>query len=461
MPASRVRVGATAPVSALLALAVLGVLCGFGTPGGTGVPNEDEGAAPAAATASPPASAPVVPVPRSPREPVITSNFPDPVVIRHGDGYYAYATNDRGVRLPMAAARSPGGPWRRVDSDGLPSLGPWAADGRTWAPEVTPGPGGILLLYYTAQHRDSGRQCIGVATSAAPLGPFRPVGDDPLVCPAARADAIDADAFTDSDGNRYLLYKSDGHGSGHPAAIYLQLLSADGLRTAGAPRRILVRDPRVDPTLVEAPALVKRGARYVLFYSAGVFFDSSYRTGYATADRITGPYTRGPAPLMSTEGYDGNLIGPGGADVFSDGSGDHIAFHGIVEFHGGERVTRAMYVARLAWAGDRPVVDGSPVRYEAGRARRYGAAVEFDVFAVAAGEHRIRIGYARRAGGAVRHEVAVNGTRAAEVTSPADTGKEGVAEVRTRLRTGWNTVRLRPLAGSARIAYVEVVGWVG
>jgi hypothetical protein len=465
-------------VSALLALVLLGVLGGFLLPEG---PSSD--APPTASTEPSPSASPspAVPVRRSPREPVIRSNFADPDVLKHGGVYYAYATNDSGLRLPMATARNPRGPWQRLGTDGLPYLGPWAVDGRTWAPEVVPGPSGTFLLYYTAHHRASGEQCIGVATASRPIGPFRPIGDRPLVCPSRRAGAIDPAAFTDRDGTRYLLYKSDGHGSGgHPAAIYLQRMSADGLRGEGEPVRILVRDPRIDPILVEAPALVHRGGQYVLLHAAGVFFNSSYQTGYATAEKITGPYARGGAPLMSTDRYDKEIIGPGGADVFTDEEGDHIVFHGIIDFYGGQNVSRAMYVARLGWAGARPVVEGAPVRYEAERARLNRAEVmpgrnqasggravgridhadswvEFDVFAVVAGEQRIRVAYGPRSPGPLRHALLVNGAPVTEV-GYAPGGEWRVAEVRAGLRAGWNTLRLRHAAGFAEIDYVDVLG---
>ena len=54
----------------------------------------------------------------------------------------------------------------------------------------------MFVLYYTAESRTSGDQCIGVATSQSPTGPFQPVGDRPLVC-SEEGDAIDAAFFRD------------------------------------------------------------------------------------------------------------------------------------------------------------------------------------------------------------------------------------------------------------------------
>ncbi|MFD0851819.1 family 43 glycosylhydrolase, partial [Actinomadura adrarensis] len=181
------------------------------------------------------------------------------------------------------------------------------------------------------------------------------------VCPQDLGGAIDPASYVEDDGTRYLLYKTDAR---ETASIHVVRLSPDGLRLAGPPKRILTRSPH-EPILVEAPDLVRRGDRYVLFYSAGWYFQPNYQTRYATAPSIEGPYQKAPAPLLTTEAYGGKIQGPGSSDVLSEQGGDHIVFHGIREYLGGSSVNRAMYVAALGWDGARPVVHGVPTRYEA------------------------------------------------------------------------------------------------
>jgi len=77
-------------------------------------------------------------------------------------------------------------------------------------------------------------------------------------------------------------------------------MSADGLRTAGAPRRLIRQDQYWEGDLVEAPTLVRRGDSYVLFYSASSYSGEQYATGYAVADRPEGPYRKADQPLLST-----------------------------------------------------------------------------------------------------------------------------------------------------------------
>ncbi|HEX8571525.1 MAG TPA: glycoside hydrolase, partial [Allosphingosinicella sp.] len=75
--------------------------------------------------------------------PVLQTNFPDPFVLTYGTRYYAYATNANGSNVPMAFSNDlqswnllavPGNP--DAFHDAMPTLPPWAARGRTWAPEV-------------------------------------------------------------------------------------------------------------------------------------------------------------------------------------------------------------------------------------------------------------------------------------------------------------------------------------
>ena len=99
--------------------------------------------------------------------------------------WYAYSTNNGRGHVPVASAPSASGPWT-IRGDAMPG-GPsasWAQSGRTWAPDVHPNPDGSFTLTYTAWHKVSGRQCIGVATASSALGPFTPVGTPAADLPA-------------------------------------------------------------------------------------------------------------------------------------------------------------------------------------------------------------------------------------------------------------------------------------
>ncbi|TDD24480.1 family 43 glycosylhydrolase [Nonomuraea diastatica] len=137
---------------------------------------------------------------------IIEADFPDPDVIRAGSTFYAYSTSSRAGRIPVAEAPSPTGPWT-VRGDALPGKPSWAGDGGFWAPDVTRRADGHYLMYFTGPSTATKRMCIGAALSPTPLGPFRPIGDGPLVCDPAEGGDIDPSSFVDTDGTRYLLYK--------------------------------------------------------------------------------------------------------------------------------------------------------------------------------------------------------------------------------------------------------------
>ncbi|MET9379484.1 glycoside hydrolase family 43 protein [Streptomyces sp. NPDC002992] len=294
------------------------------------------------------------------RAPVLDRNFPDPDIVKVGATYHAYATSDIGRNVQHATS-SDLIHWSVADTDPLPRLGGWVhpEEPRVWAPEVFDNGSGFTL-HYTAHDRASGRQCIGVALATSANGPFTPVGEGPLVCPTAQGGAIDAAAYTE-DGRRYLLWKSDGNCCHMDTWIHLQPVSWDGTSLTGEPVALIKQDRDWEGGLVEAPTLVKRDGRYVLFYSADAYAaeiegGTRYKTGYAVASSLHGPYTKAAAPLMTTDTFAGRAIGPGGQDVVTGPGGrDHIVFHAW----NADRTLRAMHLADLGFTDGHPVIRGS------------------------------------------------------------------------------------------------------
>ena len=287
--------------------------------------------------------------------PVIDSDFPDPDTIRVGDTYYAYATQPAdGSKNVQVASSSDLKTWEILEEDPLPELPRWATKGRTWAPEVTAlASGKGFALYFTARNVKPDLQCIGVAVAKAALGPFRPIGQKPLVCPAKQGGAIDAATFDAADGTKYLLWKNDGNCCDLDTWLYLQRLSPDGRRLVGKPHRLLKQDQPWEGELIEAPTLVQRDGAFVLLYSANSYAGAEYATGYATANNITGPYTKAAEPLLSTEATQGRYTGPGGQDVITDAHGDdHLVFHDWDDaiFY------RSVHVVDVTFGGGKPVV---------------------------------------------------------------------------------------------------------
>lgn len=283
--------------------------------------------------------------------PVINRDFPDPDVLAVGNEYYAYSTNsmygDSLVRLPMFRATALSGRWDGV-GEGMPEPAGWVADAghggpNVWAPEVTAGRDGDYLLYYTARHAAHQVQCLGVATSSSPTGPFRPVGPDALIAHPDEGDAIDAESFTDADGTRYLIYKSGRTRS----TMWLQRMSPDGLALDGDRVEILRSDRPEEANIVEAPTMVRRNGSYVLFYSANTFNSGKYFVNYAIAPAIGGPYTKQPGALLTSATLNGAYRNPGHEDVVVGPDGDYLIFHASIG-----RTERGMFVLGLGWTAD-------------------------------------------------------------------------------------------------------------
>ncbi|TBN58498.1 hypothetical protein EYE40_02880 [Glaciihabitans arcticus] len=280
----------------------------------------------------------------------IDADFPDPDLLEVDGTFYAYATNSAAANVQVATSTDLLS-WEQLDVDALPELPEWAIRGKTWAPEVTALADGSFALYFTTAQATPSAQCIGVAVSADPLGPFEPVGD-PLVCPVEDGGAIDASTFLDDDGTLFLVFKNDGNCCGKDTWLQAAPLSADGLTLLSEPTRLVKQTEAWEGNLVEAPTLVKHGSKYVLFYSANDYGGESYATGYATADSVLGPWTKHGEPLMTTDLSGGVYLGPGGQDVIAGPDGDVIVFHSWDE----NFIQRGMNVLPLTWVDDEPVV---------------------------------------------------------------------------------------------------------
>ena len=311
---------------------------------------------------------------QQPFPPALQTDFGDPFVLPFAGRYYAFATNilEGRVNVPVAfsqdlrrweLAADPSSPTGYRDA--LPNLPSWSRRGFTWGPEVI-RIGNRYVLYFTAPHVRSNQQCIGVAVSADPRGPYQPQGEGPIVCQTQLGGTIDASPFRDQDGQLYLYFKNDGN---HPSArtttqLWGQRLAPDGLSVVGEPVALARNDVEWEGHVIEAPFMVRRpSGRYVLFYSGNDFFWqgrqrlSRYASGYATCETALGPCVDAPEnPFLASRSRPDCLSGPGHPMVFQAGGQDYIAFHGWATRRGCQRGgnARVMLIGRLEWDGDRP-----------------------------------------------------------------------------------------------------------
>ena len=290
------------------------------------------------------------------REPAYAGDFPDPSVLVTSSGYYAYATNSGGDNVQVRRSTDDGRTWRR-HPDALPRLPRWAAPGLTWAPSVERR-GDRYVMYYTARYRRAARQCISVATSTTPVGPFVDTSAKPLVCQLSRGGSIDPAPFRDADGVGYLLWKSDDNALGRRSVLWSQRLRDDGLGLLGAPVAVLRQDRPWEGYTMEGPTMVRVGKAYYLFYSSGWYDSANYAIGYAVC---TSP--RGGCRKVTTAGpwlrSRSLAAGPGGQSVFRDRSGRwRIAYHAWDPRKVGYRAggVRQLWIDQLTFAAGRPVL---------------------------------------------------------------------------------------------------------
>lgn len=316
---------------------------------------------------------------------VVQSEFADPGVLKVGDTWYAFATNNGKSNVRVATSTDFESWTVKETWDALPRTGAWTAqpkmktenflptsgnfmdtvggllEGRwpwsnappaVWAPDVVTNDLGMYVLYYSAQKKDAKNHCIGAAVGATPQGPYEPI-DEPFACHTEHGGTIDPAGFKDTaTGKRYVVYKIDGNNAGNgglcgnmkapqvPTPIMLQEVGPDGFTKIGEPMQILDRG-EADGPLVEAPNLVRtEDGKYVLFFSSNCYSTDMYDIGYAFADSVEGPYTKaGPFAVTGTAG----LKAPGGATVAQDGK--HMVFHAS-DGKGG----RAMYTTEVSFS---------------------------------------------------------------------------------------------------------------
>ena len=310
-------------------------------------------------------------------DPLHPSSLPDPMVLRDGDAWFAYGT---GERFPML--RSADGVTWTPAGTALASRPTWALDAEEthpWAPSVLATDGACpgtasercFLLFHTSlsDRVEPTTNCVGVAASPTPEGPFaelgildRADGERPGGRPIGCGDDagygnIDAAPFVDDDGRAWLYVSTDWDCTGPPPCelaptISVIPLTADLVHASGPREPLLAGRPgswEEAPwaPVVENPWVVRRGATYHLLFSAGSW-RGDYGMGHATAPSPTGPFTRSSdEPWVS--GTDTVLSAGGGMLVTGADGRDLLAYHART---GSLDAPRTLRLDPVRWSDD-------------------------------------------------------------------------------------------------------------
>ncbi|HEY5821744.1 MAG TPA: glycoside hydrolase family 43 protein [Propionibacteriaceae bacterium] len=280
--------------------------------------------------------------------PVYDQNFPDPMIISDpAGGFWAVSTNGNGSNVQTLRSTDLVS-WEQ-GPDALPELPEWSTPGKVWAPEViTLGSG--YAMYYTTIAPDPAIQCVGVALSERPEGPYTDDSDEPLICEADQGGSIDAHPFVDSDGKRYLYWKNDGNAVGVDTYLSVAELDDAGTSLPGKPRRLFKQDLPWEGDLVEGPFVWKRDGRYHLFYSANSYASADYAVGHAVADSPLGPFTKDPDPVLATNDV---AAGPGHCALFERAGRVWMVYHAWAPGEiGGDYPGRTMWLSEVTFGND-------------------------------------------------------------------------------------------------------------
>lgn len=299
---------------------------------------------------------------------VFPCDFPDPMVLRNGGAWYAYASatgwEDDGHAFPVLRSTDLRH-WRFV-GDAVTAPPGWS-NGDLWGPSVLRWQG-RYLLFYTALRRAGKLHCLAVASAARPQGPFHTVRR--LACQSGhRRGFIDPAPLVAPGRRLYLFFSVDTPRH----TISALALSANGVRTIGRLHTVLPvskRWGRLRSETVEGPWPLHRNGFYYLFYSAGSW-SADYRMAYAVSRSPLGPYVDS-APVSILSGTT-QLPAPGGGSVLTGhGQSNWLAFAAWSGTPGyGLGSARTMRIAPIHWPRGVPeVVLSGPVGAAAGAASR-------------------------------------------------------------------------------------------
>jgi predicted GH43/DUF377 family glycosyl hydrolase len=285
--------------------------------------------------------------------PVYNVDFPDPSISLFDGIYYAYSTQSGFANVP-AATSTDGINWTPVGGLIFPTLPVWAEFGFTWAPTVAEDASGQFVMFYTARDESNGLQCIGRAVSLSPTGPFIDTNLAPVICQSNVGGSIDPDIFTDSSGNSYLTWKSDGNSNSVLAGLWSEPLDST-FNLVGSPTLLLINGGQAwQGDIVEGPAMAQIDGQYYLFYSGNDYNTAQYAIGYTTCTSPLGPCanTQFNPVLGTSEG----ISGPGGETLFTSPAGQLLmgfaAWPGAVGYQNGGH--RALFVATVGLSGGVP-----------------------------------------------------------------------------------------------------------
>ena len=232
------------------------------------------------------------PLPSAPgANPIFREAFTaDPAPLVVGDTVYVYVGQDNAKGKEMFTMPA----WLCYSSKDMktwtargevlrPTDFSWGEPNSAWASQVVRHRDKFYFFVTARGDRSAPGNNIGVAVADSPVGPFKDAIGRPLITNAMTPDAkrpwedIDPTVLIDDDGTPWMAW---GNGD-----CYLVRLKKNMVELDGPIEKIDL------PHYVEGPWLYKRGKLYYLVYASMIPPDGWEQISYATAEKITGPWT--------------------------------------------------------------------------------------------------------------------------------------------------------------------------
>ncbi|RYZ05813.1 MAG: arabinan endo-1,5-alpha-L-arabinosidase [Myxococcales bacterium] len=290
-----------------------------------------------------------------------TTQVHDPHIVKEGDTYYLFSTG-KGISVRTSKDLRV---WKGAGSV-FPSKPSWVTTtapddpNHLWAPEVRFF-GGQFHLYYSASKFGSNQSCIGHATRASlASGSWADQGDS-LICSNQGGvsndyNAIDPSPFEDEDGKLWLAFGSFWSG------LKLIRLDEDGRRDGPDLFSLATRPNKA----VEAAQLVHHGEYYYLFESVDSCCQgasSTYKIMVGRSKNVSGPYVDAEGASLVAGG--GTLVlegagrwrGPGHNAVLVDEGRYYNVYHAYDAQSSGVPNLR---IAEMTWSDEGWPVSAGP-----------------------------------------------------------------------------------------------------
>lgn len=227
--------------------------------------------------------------------PVITSDIPDPTIIRIDDTFYATGTSSEWAPFYPLFSSEDLVNWTQIGH--IFNRKPEWTSRSFWAPELYYH-NNTVFCYYTARRKSDNISFIGVASTDSPYKEFTDHG--PII--EYGTESIDAFVFNDN-GQLYISWKAYGLDD-RPIELLASRLSADGLRLEGDVFSLLKDDERIG---MEGQQHLKHESYYYIIYSAGGCCgpSSNYDVRVARSENFEGPYEKYPEnPILQGNNED-------------------------------------------------------------------------------------------------------------------------------------------------------------